>query len=165
MVPLTSFLALGSETNSVSAVSHMWVQAVRYKLLCFSVFLLFVHVNLVITSPSTRVQVYLPSCWDLYVSPGCLLRLAFFWVFLPCFWMLILSLPLLGPTSKVTSLSPRFWVYRPRQYDTICWKFDLIFGFFPFSWLIVWADGTNKCGWYLAEGRDADWRASTRSKV
>ena len=89
------------------------------------------------SSLSTGFQVYLCKCWDPYVSPGCTIRLAFFWVFLPCFCILILSLPLLGLGSKSTSLSPGFCVRRPRQYDTICWKFDLISGFFVFSWLIV----------------------------
>ena len=36
---------------------------------------------------------------------------------------LVLSLPLLGLCSKSTSFSPRFFVYRPRQYDAICWEF------------------------------------------
>ena len=47
------------------------------------------------------------------------------------------------------------WVLRtrPRQYDTICSKLDLIFRFFVFSWLIVWANGVSKCGWRLAGGR------------
>ena len=74
-------------------------------------------------------------------------------VFLPYFSMLILSLPLLGLGSKSTSLSPGFCVRRPRQYDTICWELNLISGFFAFFWLIVWADGINKCGWCLAGGR------------
>ena len=74
-------------------------------------------------------------------------------VFLPYFNMLILSLPLLGLGSKSTSLSPGFCVRRPRQYDTICWELNLISGFFAFFWLIVWADGINKCGWCLAGGR------------
>ena len=30
---------------------------------------------------------------------------------------------------------------------------DVISGFFAFFWLIVWADGINKCGWCLAAGR------------
>ena len=67
--------------------------------------------------------------------------------------MLILPLPLLGLGSKSTSLSPGFCVCRPRQYDTICWKLNLISGFFAFLWLIVWADGINKCDWCLAGGR------------
>ena len=38
----------------------------------------------------------------------------------------------LGLHSKSTSLSPGFCVHRPRQYNMICWKFDLISGlFFP----------------------------------
>ena len=67
--------------------------------------------------------------------------------------MLILSLPLLGLGSKSTSLSPGFCVHRPRQYDTICWELNLISGFFAFFWLVVWADGINKCGWCLAGSR------------
>ena len=82
-----------------------------------------------------------------------MIRLAFFWMFLPCFCMLIWLLPPLGLGSKSTSLSPGFCVCRSRQYDTICWKLDLISGFFVLSWLIVWADGINKCGWCLAGGR------------
>ena len=54
---------------------------------------------------------------------------------------------------QVCLSSPGFSVRRPRQYDTICWNFDLIFGFFAFSWLIARADGINKCGWCFAEGR------------
>ena len=72
------------------------------------------------SSLSTGFQVYLSKCWDPYLSPGCTIRLAFFWVFLPCFCMLILSLSLLGLGSKSASLSPGFCVCRPRQYDTIC---------------------------------------------
>ena len=67
--------------------------------------------------------------------------------------LLILSLPLLGLSSKSTSLSPGFCVRRPRQYDMICWELDLISGFFAFFWLIVSADGINKCGWCLPGGR------------
>ena len=74
-------------------------------------------------------------------------------VFLPYFSMLILSLTLLGLGYKSTSLSPGFCVHRPRQYDTICWELNHISGFFGFFWLIVWADGINKCGWCLAGGR------------
>ena len=55
--------------------------------------------------------------------------------------------------NKSTSLSPGFCVLRLRQYDTICWELNLISGFLAFFWLIVWADGINKCGWCLAEGR------------
>ena len=46
-----------------------------------------------------------------------------------CFFlvnMLILSLPLLGLGSKSTSFSSGLCVCRPRQYNTICWKLDLI---------------------------------------
>ena len=39
--------------------------------------------------------------------------------------------------SKSTSLSRGFCVRRPRQYNTTCWKLDLISGFFVFPWLIV----------------------------
>ena len=75
------------------------------------------------------------------------------WMFLPCFYMLILSLLLLGLGSKSTLLSPVFCVCRPGQYSVICWKLDHISGFFVFSRLIVCADGINKCGWCLAGGR------------
>ena len=44
-------------------------------------------------------------------------------------------------------------VNNPRQYDTICWELNPISGFFAFFWLIVWADGIDKCGWCLAGGR------------
>ena len=73
-------------------------------------------------------------------------------VFLPYFSMLMLSLPLLGLGSKSTSLSPGFCVCRPRQYDTICWKLNLISEFFAFSWLID-LGRWNQCGWCLAGGR------------
>ena len=82
-------------------------------------------------------QVYLSNCWDPYVSLGCTIRLPFFWLFLPCLCMLILSLPLLELGSKSNSVSPGFCVRKPRQYDSICWKFSLISEFFFFSWLIV----------------------------
>ena len=68
------------------------------------------------------------------------------------FSMLIMSLPLLGLGSKSTSLSPWFCVYRPRQCNSICWELNLISGFFPYLWLIVWADVINICGWFLAGG-------------
>ena len=71
------------------------------------------------------------------MSPGCTIRFAFFLVFLPCFCMLILSLPLLGLRSKSTSLSPGFCVRGPRQYDMIEWKFGLISEFFVFLQFIV----------------------------
>ena len=62
---------------------------------------------------------------------------------MPYFSMLILSLPLLGPGSKSTSLSPEFCVLRLRQYDTICWKLNLISGFFLF-FLAVCLGGWNQ---------------------
>ena len=37
--------------------------------------------------------------------------------------------------------------------NTICWELNLISRFFAFLWLIVWADGINKCDWCLAGGR------------
>ena len=86
-------------------------------------------------------------------------------VFLRYFIMLILSLPLLGLGSKSTSLSPRFCVCRPRQYDTICWKLNLISGFFVFSgYLIGWMESINVAG-VLQEAGDADSRTHTRSQV
>ena len=96
------------------------------------------------------------KCWDPYVSPGCMIRLAFFWVFHPCFCMLILSHLSKGPVPSLPLLALGS-VYVGKgsttQYHTICWKLDLISGFFFFSWLIVWEDGINKCGWCLAGGR------------
>ena len=68
-------------------------------------------------------------------------------VFLPYFSMFILSLPLLRLGSKSTSLSPGFCVCRPRQYDTICWKSNLISGFFVFSgYLIGQMESINVAG-------------------
>ena len=93
---------------------------------------------------TTWFQVYLSKCWDPYVSPGCMIRLAFFWVFLPCFSMLILSLPPLGLGSKSTCLSPGFCVCRPRQYNTICWKLGL-FVFFS-GWLFEHMESINVAG-------------------
>ena len=81
------------------------------------------HINDKLIETAENLDVIMPMynlLWDPYVSPGCTIRLAFFWVFLLCFSMLILSLPLLGLRSKSTSLSPGFCVRRPRQYDTIC---------------------------------------------
>ena len=89
------------------------------------------------SSLSTGFQVYLSKCWDPYMSSGCTIRLAFFLVCIPCFCMLILSLPLLGLRPKSTSLSPGFCVRGPRQYDMIGWKFGLFSEFFVFPWLIV----------------------------
>ena len=62
-------------------------------------------------------------------------------------------MPLLELGPKSTSLSPRFCVRKSRQYNLICWKFDLISGFFVFSRLIVCTDLNNNCGSYLAGGR------------
>ena len=46
--------------------------------------------------------------------------------------LLFRSLPLLGLGSKSNPRSPGFCACRPRQYDMICWKLDLISGFFVF---------------------------------
>ena len=70
----------------------------------------------------------------------------FFLLFLS---MLMWSLPVLGLSSKYTSLSPGFSLCRSRQFDTI-WFF---IWFFIFSWLITWVDGINGCGWCLTGGR------------
>ena len=86
-------------------------------------------------------------------------------VFLPYFSILILSLLLLGLGSKSTSLSPGFCVCRPRQYDTICWKLNLISGFFVFSgYLFGRMESINVAG-VLQEAWDADSRAHTRSQL
>ena len=74
-------------------------------------------------------------------------------VFFPYFSLLILSLPLLGLGSKSISLSPGFCVHTPRQYNTICWKLNLISRLFAFFWLIVFVDDINKCCWFLAGDR------------
>ena len=87
------------------------------------------------------------------MSSDCSIWLVFLRVFLPCFSMLILSLFFLWLGFKSSSLSPRFCVGRPRHYNSSCWELNLISGLFDFSWLIVWADGINKCGWCLAGGR------------
>ena len=86
--------------------------------------------------------------------------LNFFWVFLPCFSMLIMPLPLSGLVCKSTCLRAGFCVCRSRQYDRICWELDLICGFLDFSWLIVWLDVINECGWCLAGGRRVFWLKS-----
>ena len=114
------------------------------------------------SSLSTGFQVYLSKCCDPYVNPGCTTRLAVFWVFLSCFCLLILSLLLIGLGSKSTSLSPGFYVYGPRQYNAICWKLDLISGFFFF--LVNWVgrmESINVAG-VLQEEKDADSRACTK---
>ena len=96
------------------------------------------------SSRSTGFQVYLSNCWDPYVSPGCMIQLAFFWVFLPCLSMLTLSLPHLGLSSKPTSFSRGFCVPRPKQYVTICWKLDLTFRFFFFFFVVDCLGGWNQ---------------------
>ena len=49
--------------------------------------------------------------------------------------------------SKFTSLSPGFYVCRPRHYNLICWELNLKSGSFAFFWLIKWMDGIHKCDW------------------
>ena len=93
------------------------------------------------------------SAGFLFVSPGCTYDLFSGVFFLLGLSLLILSLPLLGLGSKPTSLSPGFCVCRPKQYNMICWEFDLLSRFFVSSWLIVWEDGINRCGWCLVGGR------------
>ena len=96
------------------------------------------------TSLSSLIHVWIQSVqYDLFSSG----------VFLPYFSILILLLPLLGLGSKSTALSPGFCVHRPRQYDTICWRLNLISGFFVFFRLFVWTDEINKCWWCLSGGR------------
>ena len=96
------------------------------------------------TSLSSAINVWVQGVqYDLFSSG----------VFLPYFSMLILLLPHLGLGSKSTFLSPGFCVHRPRQYDKICWKLNLISGFFLSFRLFVWEDGINKCWWCLPGGR------------
>ena len=73
-----------------------------------------------------------------FVSPGCRIWLVFCCVFFFLnFSLLILLLPHLGLPCKSTSLSPPFCVCRLRQYDTICWEFDLFQNFLSLvGWLI-----------------------------
>ena len=64
--------------------------------------------------------------------------LDFFWVFLPCLSMMVLSLLALGPRSMYIGQGSRIkfvWI----------WISFLDSQFF--SWLIVWVDGINKCDW------------------
>ena len=107
------------------------------------------------SSLSTGFQVYLFKCWDPCMSPGRMIRLAFFLVFLISFCMLIFSLPVLGWGSQPISLSPGFCVCKPRQKEMICWSLDLLSFLdclvFP-GWLFL-ADGINKCGLCRARGR------------
>ena len=58
-----------------------------------------------------------------------------------CFF---LSLPLLGLGSMSTSLNPELCVCWLRQYDIICWEFDLFSGFFVSPEMIVWVDEINR---------------------
>ena len=84
--------------------------------------------------------------------------------FLLDFILLILSLPLLGLSSKPTSLSPGFCVLRSRQYDLICWEFDLFSRFlFLLGWLFGRMESMDVAG-VLQEARDADWRDATDPK-
>ena len=89
--------------------------------------------------------------------------LAFFCVFVPCFCMVILSLPFLGLGSKSTSVSPGFCVCRPRQYNAICWKLDLISGFFVF-FLVDFFQQIESAGLFQKAG-DADSKGYTRTLV
>ena len=64
--------------------------------------------------------------------------LDFFWVFLPCLSMMVLSLLALGLRSMYIGQGSRI------QFVWIWISFlDSLF----FSWLIVWVDGINKCDW------------------
>ena len=103
------------------------------------------------------IQVYLSKCWDPYVSPGCMMRLVFFCSLSTLFQHVVLSLPLLGLGSKSTSLSRGFCVCRSRQYNLIGRELNLTSGFFAFFWLIVWANGINKCGWWCLAGGRGCW--------
>ena len=58
----------------------------------------------------------------------------------------ISSLPILSQDSV--------YIGQCNKYNLICWKFDLFLGFFVSSWLIVWADGINGCGWCPEGGRE-----------
>ena len=102
------------------------------------------------SSLSTGFQVYLSKSWDPFVSPGCTVRLVSFCGFSALFQHVDLVITSHRAGSKCTSLNPGFCVRRPRQYDTIFWELNLISGFFAFFWLIVLADGINKCCWCLA---------------
>ena len=105
------------------------------------------------SSLSTGFQVLLSNYCDPYMSLACTIGLAFFWVFLPCFCMLILSLHVIELGSKSAFLNPGFCVHR--LSSTIRFVGSLIsflgFLFLP-AWLF-WASGINKCGWCFARGR------------
>ena len=100
------------------------------------------------------------------MSQGCTIRLAFFRMFVPCFCMLILSLPLLGLGSKSTSLSLEFCVHRLRQYDMICLEVRSNFWILCFFLVDCFGqmESVNVAG-VLQETGDADSRAHTRSQV
>ena len=70
-----------------------------------------------------------------------------------CLFVHLFLLFVLGLGSKSTSISPGFCVRRPRQFDMICCEFGLFSVSFVSSWMIVWANGVNGCGWCLAGGR------------
>ena len=110
------------------------------------------------SSFGTGFQFYLSNCWDPNVSP-------IFWNFLPCSCMLILSLLLLGLVFKSSSLIPGFCIHRPKQYNTICLKLDLISKFFAFFGSFFERMESINVASVLQEAGDADSRASTLSKV
>ena len=74
-------------------------------------------------------------------------------VFLPYFSMLILSLLLFGLVSKSTSLSLGSVYVDQGSMIQFVGELNLISGFFALLWLIIWADGINKCAWCIAGGR------------
>ena len=89
---------------------------------------------------------FLSKCCNPYVSPGSTIQVALFWVFLPCFCMLILSLPFLGLGSKSSCLGPGFvYVGQGSRIQFIgSWISFLDSLFFP-GWLFC-TDGINNCG-------------------
>ena len=137
---------------SVGLCVHVYVVYGFCVCICLVSFLVILLVNR--SSLSTGFQVYLSKCWDPYVSPGCTARLAFFWVFLLCFSILILSLPLLGlgPSLPLLALGS-VYVGQGSTIRLVGSWISFLDSLFFFSWLIVWADGINKCGWCLAGGR------------
>ena len=104
---------------------------------CLHVFTIFLSIYLCLST-------YLSICLSIYLS----IHLS---IYLPIYLSFFLSIhPSIHPS---TSLSPGFCVPRPQQYNTISWELNFISGFFAFFWLIVWADGINKCGLCLPGGR------------
>ena len=99
------------------------------------------------------------------MSPGCTIRLVFFCSFSALFQHVDLVTTSLRLGSKSTSLSPGFCVCRPRQYDTICWKLDLISGFFVFTGYLIGRMESITAAGVLQDAGDADSRAGTRSQV